>query len=449
MAAAGCLISPSQQHPLFRRTAKDLLRLRLVDANPETRRTRELRHLQEQFCNAFMTLRFCHPTYGALAERSIAIAAEEGANKEFEVKSGSGELPLSVWAECIVEWYMPGELKLLHFKSLEVEACEEDDADSVGSSDSINDTECCWVVIAYDPRLPAFTGLRFVNKYFLEAEEFYLTIFIECSYFSLAYYDAKPKPLGDEHGPLREATPDTVDVVRLESINIPSCPSFEASPLEYLKVMESWMVIAHHFQDDAMETARLKSRFEYVYLLVEVGVGRDVSVENANDDGNDDEIEGEGATDQAMDMVAYALVSLVDEAALLDLFNTESTHLQFLEREGSNRRLPLLDDRIVVRISVLDLGENRIVKLSEGFLHAPDADHPERCEVTVPCQFMCFDEKIEFYPSFKTIWGEGAHQYVVTVDLSIFYVPNFDEDENAQEDENVCDHRVLLELWKL
>lgn len=116
---------------------------------------------------------------------------------------------------------MPGRLKLLHFDDLDVEACEDEDADSLGSFNPSTDTAFCWMITAHDP---AFTGLRFMNKYFLEAENFHLTFLIECTYFLLAYYDAKLKPSGDEHGPLREATPDKVNLVQTESINVPSSP---------------------------------------------------------------------------------------------------------------------------------------------------------------------------------------------------------------------------------
>ena len=46
MAGPGSFLAPGQQHQLFRRTAKDLLSLRLVDVNPETRHERELRRLE-------------------------------------------------------------------------------------------------------------------------------------------------------------------------------------------------------------------------------------------------------------------------------------------------------------------------------------------------------------------------------------------------------------------
>ena len=149
-----------------------------------------------------------------------------------------------------------------------------------------------------------------------------------------------PAGPGDEHAPLREAAPDAINAVSIDSIKIPSCLSFNSSPFEYLKVMESWMVVARHLQDDATETARLQLRFQEVYLLVEVGVRRDMSLENAIKKMEEDEAEGKDATDQAMDKVAYALVSLVDEAALLDLFNSQSTSLQFVELRGNTRCLP-------------------------------------------------------------------------------------------------------------
>lgn len=113
---------------------------------------------------------------------------------------------------------------------------------------------------------------------------------------------------------------------------------------------------------------------------------RDVSVANADEDGS----EGQDATDQAMDMVAYALVSVVDEAALLDLFNAQSTRLEFVEREGSNGRLPPVKDRFV-RISVLDFAEKRVVKLSEGDFcsRTPYMGDPEEiCRITAPCRFV-------------------------------------------------------------
>jgi hypothetical protein len=190
------------------------------------------------------------------------------------------------------------------------------------------------------------------------------------------------------------------------------------------------MVVAQNLQDDATEFARLQLRFEEAYLLIEVGVMAAVGI------------------------VAYALVSLMDEAALLDLFNAQSTHFQFVEREGSNERLPPVEDRFV-RISILDLGENRMVKLSEGdFLWRTTnvGDREESCRITTPCRFVCFDEKIEFQANFEeevTTTEEGGDQYAVMINLSVVYAqnPHYDDIEEDWQEE-VCDPSVLLDFWK-
>ena len=75
------------------------------------------------------------------------------------------------------------------------------DADSVESFDSFTDKAFCWQIYAFDRSMPALTGFRFIDHYFLEADDFYLTFLIECTYFSLAYYDAKLKHLATSMHP--------------------------------------------------------------------------------------------------------------------------------------------------------------------------------------------------------------------------------------------------------
>lgn len=170
--------------------------------------------------------------------------------------------------------------------------------------------------------------------------------------------------------------------------------------------MESWLVAAHHLQDDASETARLQLRFKDIYLLVEVGEERGMSEENANDDKEEEGGSGgRDATDQAMDMVAYALVSLADETVLLDLFNSQSTPLHFVDREDGIRCLPHACDRFV-RVSVMDFAEKRVVKLGEGGFYWDQSLAgvlEETYFVTASCQFECFDKMIEFIPSFEEV----------------------------------------------
>ena len=86
---------------------------------------------------------------------------------------------------------------------------------------------------------------------------------------------------------------------------------------------------------------------------------------------------------QAMDNAAFALVPLVDETKLMALFSSQSTHLQFVEHGVGTGQMPPAEDRFV-RISLLDLGENRMTKLSKGLhpyywpeIEPEDAYHEE------------------------------------------------------------------------
>lgn len=63
--------------------------------------------------------------------------------------------------------------------------------------------------------------------------------------------------------------------------------------------------------------------------------------------------------------IAFALVPVMDEAALLGLFTTQTTHLQCV-REGSIQRFPPAANQFA-RISLLDSKKNRVIKLTEGY----------------------------------------------------------------------------------
>lgn len=70
--------------------------------------------------------------------------------------------------------------------------------------------------------------------------------------------------------------------------------------------------------------------------------------------------------DHPMDeTMAFALVPVADEAALLGLFTTQTTHLRCV-REDSIRRFPPAAYQFA-RISLLDFEGNRVMKLTEGF----------------------------------------------------------------------------------
>jgi hypothetical protein len=73
MVAAGAFPSYGQQHPLFRRTAKDLLRLRLANTSDPEREKREIRRIKAHFSNEHVMMIFSHPTHGVVAESKIPI----------------------------------------------------------------------------------------------------------------------------------------------------------------------------------------------------------------------------------------------------------------------------------------------------------------------------------------------------------------------------------------
>lgn len=128
----------------------------------------------------------------------------------------------------------------------------------------------------------------------------------------------------------------------------------------YLKLIENWMVVARHLRDDASELARLRSRFEETYLLVEVGSGHGTDIARSK--------RPEGWYEPSLPMasiLAFAVVPLADEAALLALFNSQSTPLNLLEQSGRLVHLPSVDCH-VVNTSGLDSRTNRVAKLGEG-----------------------------------------------------------------------------------
>lgn len=156
--------------------------------------------------------------------------------------------------------------------------------------------------------------------------------------------------------------------------------------------------------------------------------------------GEDEGIE-QDAPEQAMDIAAFAMVSLVDDAGLMGLFKTQSTYLHFVERGDSTGRLPPLEDR-TVRISLLHIGENRMVKLGEDsfYLGQPDGDDPQgKFEVTPLYPFVNYEEEITLHPFIhETLTsGESRDTYAAILDIDIL---DFHEEVMAFEH--------LLELWR-
>lgn len=233
---------------------------------------------------------------------------------------------------------MPGGLEFVVFGDLKVKVDEDMQHFCDGRS-------ICWIIKANTLDMTGAACIPFVHDYFhgqrlLESGG----ILVCCDYST--YLDGRRT--------VHDVKPATLLKVKPTSTNpecfivVTICPCYESSPFGYLKIVESWVVVARHLRDNATEIARLRLRFKETFLLVEVGVWEIWQA-------------------RAMNVIAFALVPLVDEVGLMDLFNTQSTRLQFLEKEGSTGRLLPLKARFV-RISILDLGKNRVGKLGEGFL---------------------------------------------------------------------------------
>ena len=192
------------------------------------------------------------------------------------------------------------------------------------------------------------TGFIHDNEY-RDDDPIWLGFCVTCAYPTSL--DVRSMLEDFEYDALRQASPTEVTEV---SIKIKS--RFKRPPrFRYLKLIENWMVVARHLRDDFTELARLRSRFEETYLLVEVGSGPG---------GNIDKRPG-GRYEPGLPMTstfAFAAVPLADEAALLALFNGQSTQLNLLEQSGRLVHLPSVDC-YVVNISALDLRTNRVAKL--------------------------------------------------------------------------------------
>jgi hypothetical protein len=178
------------------------------------------------------------------------------------------------------------------------------------------------------------------------------------------------------------------------------------------------MVVARHLSDNATELARLRSRFEDTYLLVEVGSGPGADIDRRN--------RPEGRHEPGLpttSTLAFAAVPLADEAALLALFNGQSTQLNLLEQSGRLVHLPSVDCH-VVNISALDLRTNRVAKLGEGqFYPTRYSGQPpiNNYVARAKCAFDSFEQIVVFIPRVQeevTVTAAGVER-AATVILSV------------------------------
>lgn len=440
MAAPGAFPGHQQQHQIFRRTARELLGLRISGANPAMREKREVRRLEEEFRNQYIILLVSHPIHDLVAEAKIPIIHSKSCSdflRGYHPLILHRVLPVSEYEHCEVSLQMPGGLELMVNRDYrgecndvtmeETEELEEhlmtrdaDDAPTTTVEATATTTALlCWSLAASERDTFALecAGYLVSNEC-----DIHFPLSFTCAY-SL-FPDERMVIKDVEYATLHQAHPAAVVEA---SIRTSDFHHSTLSSLEYLKLMENWLAVARQRRSDVIEFARLQSRFEGAYLLVEVGA----------------RLHGlTGPDPLVMGIVAFALVPLADEAALLALFDTKSTCLQFIEGVGV---LPPPED-CVVYISMVDLKANRVEKLSKVQYKVRETD--EGTDLVHVCiiayTFHSFEQRFVLNPSIEqevaaSGMEDGGQAATVMLAILILNVSAYNSPESFSS---------ILELWK-
>jgi hypothetical protein len=404
MAAPGSFRPLQQHHEIFRRTAKELLIIRHTNATPKMRMKRALQRLESQFQDKFVSLVVRHPEHGVVAKAEIPIMYSNGKffniNHPMEVHRF---LPAVEYERCEVAVIMPGGLDLLVSRQYVVDSvtlAEVEGPLMTNAGVTVATALPCWEFFSleYDMLVANFTGLIRDNPHNQEPH----------FQVGFAFTYAYPASIDVHMEGLRQVLPAAVTEATI-CIST-TIENLGRSTFEHLQFMESWLAVARHLRDDATETVRLRSRFEDSFLLVEVCEG-DHDLENSMDS-----CWWQNLPDHPMDKsIAFALVPLADEAALLGIFTTQTTHLQCV-REGSiDRERFSPEDYQFARISLLDFEGNRVMKLTEGYHNGAGFMWGPKCILS------SLDQIIMLEPVFEQValpaGGEG--ECTATVMLSV------------------------------
>lgn len=350
-------------------------------------------------------------------------------------------LPASWYEECTVALEMPGRLELLvngEYKR----ADEEVELEVVEHPELMTTTKLCrgsWDFHANRSDMFASKCTGFIHWDQYDGEDHFRSDFnITCA------YDAPLNDDDDVHsmqGPGYESMPTAVLSAPIDISNYYTTYGSHGE-FHRLKFMESWMVVARHLRNDAIELARLQSRFEGTYLLIEVGLTQKKNVARSVFIGMRSNV-----PDQPLpNTVAFEVVPLADKEALLALFTTQTTDVQFLERDGSSERLPPADYR-VARISLLDVGSARVMKLGEVYSYSEAFKNEEPIDLyhsTSARNFYCFEQIVRLTPDFEesvTATKKKGSKYAASVKLSV-EILGFEGANGTSEFSSV------LNLWK-
>jgi len=267
-----------------------------------------------QFLDEHITIYLHHPDYYVVAEAEIPIIRGKDYSRNF--LNTSYPLPVNLvlspsdYASCKIA-LVNGDLGAEHVVVGEVE--EQLEVTGAGeTAATTTKTLLRWDFEAHDFDLFGEKCTGFSQFRAFEVKElFHFNFSITCLYpFSLEVHSKTEAQYCVLFKSLPTAVTEAViDVSATLSSAGPLSLHDSLSSFEYLKFMETWMVVARHLRDDVTEFARLRSRFEETYLLVEVclarkkNVGRSVCMGTRSD-----------VPDKPMkNTVGFALVPLVDE----------------------------------------------------------------------------------------------------------------------------------------
>lgn len=157
---------------------------------------------------------------------------------------------------------------------------------------------------------------------------------------------------------------------------------------------------------------------------------------------------------KAMAVFAFVLIPLVEEAGLMNIFSSQSIRLQLVDREDINRSGRLPNSRFV-QVSILDLGENRVMKIGECCLLETSADEYIHMYL---CTCASLTHMVHFTASFDeevTPCGVEGDGHVATFKLYVNTVHwkynRMEEDSYGEGVEEVHEDQEsasVLEVWK-
>jgi hypothetical protein len=387
-------------------TAKELLSTRLICANSTTNKKRELQRLKDFYRRKVMNFVVRHPEHGCIAACQIPINQGKDYKQFLEGNHALAirtVLPVEEYVRCEVALQMPGTYSdFITCSNYEVDDSEywvktKDDGEEVNGR--------VWFLsprqtpdLANDDFLDAkFTGFLHDNM-----ETPYMPS------FSLSF-------TGDYKPDIEEDAMLAAEAEGLEGKISLYMNDFDiASEFFFLKLVESWYVAAKHLDANSVVETFLRHYLQDTYMLIEVH-------------------------DEDDCMQAFALVPFCDEASLMSLFQGHTTRLHFVKEDSE---LPDEDERIVT-ISILDLGRDRLVKLSKDF---GDYDFESYCNLAFLRQGASFTASIlpvenEGQQEENGHSGDNASQ-AFTVKLT----PETYDFEGDDRDEQ--HFSSILDLWK-